>query len=123
MLNDELKECNLRVRTKAFALRIIRLYSSLSKSGAEQVLGRQVLRSGTSVGAQYRKACRARSAAEFVSKMESASQELDETQYWLDLLVESGLVKKTRLEKLIQEADELTAIFVGSSKTAKKGRI
>ena len=121
-MNDELKAEDLRNRTKRFALRIIRLYSALGKSGAAQVVGRQLLRSGTSAGAQYREACRARSVAEFVSKMESAAQELDETLYWLELLIEGGLVKKGLLEPLVREANELTAIFVASSKTAKKGK-
>src|SRR5687768_9197023 len=113
---------DLRRRTKAFALRIIRLYSSLEKLDAPGVLGRQMLRSGTSVGAQYREACRARSPAEFVSKIESAVQELDETAYWLELLVEGELVSKHKLADLMQEVDELLAIFVASAKTAKEGR-
>ncbi|MGA3067431.1 MAG: four helix bundle protein [Tepidisphaeraceae bacterium] len=121
-MNDQLKAQDLRSRTKQFALRIIRLYSVLARAGASQVIGRQMLRSGTSVGAQYREACRARSAAEFVSKMESASQELDETIYWLELLIEGGLVKQGRLDALLREANELTAIFVASSKTTKKGK-
>jgi four helix bundle protein len=121
-MNDELKAANLRARTKRFALRIIRLYSALGKSGAKAVIGRQLLRSGTSVGAQHREAYRARSTAEFVSKMECVTQELDETVYWLELLVEGGLVKKALLDPLVREANELTAIFVASSKTAKKGK-
>jgi four helix bundle protein len=82
-------------------------------------LGRQLLRSGTSVGAQYREACRARSPAEFVSKLESANQELDETHYWLELLMEAGLIPKRLLDPLAQEANELIAIFVASAKQAK----
>ena len=102
----------LRTRTKNFALRIIRLYTSLPKTTQAQILGKQVLRSGTSVGAHYREACRAKSDADFVSKMEGALQELDETAYWLELLVESGIVKAARLKPLMQETDELIAIFV-----------
>lgn len=109
-------------RTKAFALRIIRLYSSLPRTGAAQVLGRQVLRSGTSVGAHYREACRARSSAEFISKIEGGLQELEETSYWLELLVEGDLATEKRLADLRHEAEELTAIFASSAMTAKKGR-
>lgn len=111
---------DLRVRTKQFALRVIRLSSSLPKTDAAQVLGRQLLRSGTSVGAHYREAVRARSTAEFVSKIEGGLQELEETVYWLELLEESGIVPHARLSDLSQEAEELTAILVSSVKTAKK---
>jgi four helix bundle protein len=110
---------DLRVRTKRFALRIIKMYQSLPKTGEAQVIGKQILRSGTSVGAQYREACRAKSPADFVNKMEGALQELDETAYWLELLVESGLVKPELLSDLHQETDELIAIFVASVKTTK----
>ena len=83
---------DLRKRTKAFALRIVRMYVSLPKTSEAQVLGKQVLRSGTSPGAQYREAYRSRSTAEFTSKIEGGLQELEETAYWLELLVESGIV-------------------------------
>jgi four helix bundle protein len=106
------QEVELRVRTKNFALRIIRLYTSLPKTTEAQVIGRQVLRSGTSVGAHYREAQRAKSNADFVNKIESALQELDETVYWLELLVESGIIPEKKLKPLMQEADELIAIFV-----------
>jgi len=96
------------------------MYSALPKSGAGQVLGKQALRSGTSVGAQYREAVRARSKAEFASKVQSALQELEETVYWLELLAGSGLMKKQRLSGLLKEAEEVTAIFVASVKTAKR---
>jgi four helix bundle protein len=122
MLNDEQKTTDLKRRTKEFALRIIRLYSSLGTNGAAGVIGKQLLRCGTSVGAQYREAARARSAAEFISKIESATQELDETIYWMELLQESALVEKRLLEGLRQEAEELTRIFVSSAKTAKKNQ-
>src|SRR5438552_18806864 len=115
-------ERDLRVRTKAFALRILRLYTLLPKTTEAQVLGRQVLRSGTSVGAHYREATRARSTAEFVSKIEGGLQELEETAYWLELLAESGIVPESQLEDLRQEANELTAILVSSVKTAKRQR-
>lgn len=82
---------------------MIKLCGTLPKSMPADVIGRQILRSGTSVGAQYREACRARSTAEFISKIESALQELDETQYWLELLIDSGIVKADRLSGLVQE--------------------
>lgn len=113
---------DLRARTTAFALRIIRLYGSLPKSVEAQVIGRQVLRSGTAVGAHYREADRAKSTADFVSKMEGGLQELDETAYWLELLVEAEIVSASKLAELRRETDELIAIFVASVKTAKKRR-
>ncbi len=123
-MNEEDKR-DLRARTKQFALRILRLYSSLPRTAeaqvlGKQVLGKQVLRSGTAVGAHYREAHRARSAAEFVSKVEGGLQELEETVYWLELLVEAGIVQPPKLTELLKEAEELTAIFVASAKTAKK---
>lgn len=124
-MNDEdpvKKPFDLRVRTKRFALRIITLYRSLPKDIEAQIIGRQVLRSGTSVGAQYREGHRARSTAEFISKLESASQELDETMYWFELLVESGIVSEAKLADLQDEADQLMAIFVTSIKRAKSKR-
>jgi len=117
-MNDESNK-DLRVRTKSFALRIIKLFSSLPKTNEAQVMGKQVLRSGTSVGAHYREACRARSTAEFISKIEGGLQELEETVYWLELLTESNIVKEERLKPLLQEADELIAILVASVKKAK----
>jgi len=113
---------DLRERTKAFALRIIRLYSSLPKTTLAQVLGKQILRSGTSVGAHYREAHRARSTAEFISKIEGGLQELEETGYWLELLADSEVVPARRLAGLREEADELTAILVACAITAKKGK-
>jgi len=119
MLNDESKTRDLRKRTKDFALRIIRLCASLNSSGAAAVISRQLLRCGTSVGAQYREACRARSQAEFISKIESATQELDEATYWMELLQDAGLVEERLLRELHGEADELIAILVASVRTAK----
>jgi four helix bundle protein len=118
MMNGSQK-ADLRLRTKAFALRIIHLYGSLPKMTEAQVLGKQLLRSGTSVGAQYREAVRARSRAEFVSKIEAALQELEETVYWIELLADGRIVPIKRLQKLLCEAQELIAIFVQSAKTAK----
>jgi four helix bundle protein len=103
---------DLKSRTKKFSLEIVRLFASLSKKTEAQVLGRQLLRSGTSVGAHYSEAQRAKSNADFISKIEGGLQELEETQYWLELLCDSGLVKKEHSLTLVREADELIAIFV-----------
>ena len=110
-------------RTKAFALRIVRLYAALPKTTEAQVLGKQVLRSGTSVGAHVREGKRSRSDAEMISKTEGALQELEETGYWFELLVESGIVRQELLADLMKEADELMAILVTSVKTMKARRI
>jgi len=118
---DEGKNQDLKIRTRRFALRIIRLYKGLPNSAEAQIIGKQILRSGTSVGAQYREGTRARSTAEFVSKIESASQELEETMYWFELLLESEIFKPEKLKDLQTEADELMAIFVSSVKKAKAG--
>ena len=96
------------------------MYCALPKTTEAQVLGKQALRSGTSVGAHYREAKRARSDAEFISKTEGALQELDETGYWLELLVESDIVSKKRLSKLLSETEELLAILTTCTKNVKK---
>jgi four helix bundle protein len=114
-----MKEFDLKLRTKNFALRIIKLFTSLPKTAEAQVIGKQVLRSGTSVGAQYREASRSRSSSEFVSKMQSSLQELDETAYWRELLVDGKMVRAQKLADLRKETDELIAIFVSSVKTAR----
>ena len=111
MKAEEQKPMDLKTRTKAFALRIIRLYVALPKSAEAQVLGKQVLKSGTSVGAHYRESLRARSNAEVISKLEGGLQELEETQYWIELLTESGIVQTDLLAPLLHEAAELTAIL------------
>ena len=111
-------EGNLAARTKNFARRIIRLYVALSKETVAQVLGKQALRSGTSIGANYREASRARSKAEFISKIGDCLKEAEETAYWLELLADEGIVAKKRLGLLLQEADELIAILVTISKRA-----
>ncbi len=110
---------DMKARTKAFALRAIRLYVSLPKTTEAQVMGKQVLRSGTSVGAHYREAQRAKSDADFISKIEGGLQELEETMYWLELLTESGVVAADRLQPLHEEANELTAILVTMVKRTK----
>lgn len=116
-MNDEV---DLPDRTKMYARRIIRLYCALPKANTvAQVLGKQVLRSGTSVGANYREAHRARSKAEFVSKIGDCLKEADETLYWLELLLEENVVPARRLGSLVAEANELVAIFTTISKRAK----
>ncbi|MDQ2938295.1 MAG: four helix bundle protein [Acidobacteriota bacterium] len=123
-MNDERgtsgAQYDLRLRTRAFALRIVKLYTSLPKAAEAQVLGKQLLRSGTSVGAHYHEATRARSNAEFISKLQGGLQELEETIYWLNLLIDSDIVKKKQLLGLCHEADELAAILVASIKTVKR---
>ena len=105
-------EQDLKVRTKSFALMVIKLYSMLPKTTVAQVLGKQVLRSGTSVGAQYREAQRAKSDADFVNKIEGGLQELDETAYWFELIGETGIISEDKLVPLLKETNELMAIFV-----------
>jgi four helix bundle protein len=110
---------NLKERTKQFALRIIRLFGSLPKAAEAQVLGKQLLRSGASVGANYREAYRARSKSEFVAKCGDSLRELEESAYWLELLVDGGIVPPDKLQHLRGECDELTAIFVTIVKQAR----
>lgn len=112
----------LQDRTKKFALRIIRAFSRLPKSEEARVLGRQFLRSGTSVAANYRAACRARSAADFISKINNVVEEADETLFWLELVVEANLVPAKILESLVMECGELLKIFSASLATAKANR-
>ena|SRR5579863_2587025 len=117
MKNDEY---DLLPRTKMFARRIIRLYCSLGKTDVvAQVLGKQVLRSGTSVGANYREANRARSKAEFVSKMGDCLKEADETLYWLELLTDEKIVPANKLQALLMESNELVAISITIIKKAR----
>lgn len=110
---------DLRQVTKAFALKIVNLYSALPKSTEAQVLGKQVLRSGTSIGAHYREALRSRSDAEYISKLETGLQELEETLYWLELLSELRMIDSVRFQDLQKQADELIAVLVACVKTAK----
>ena len=116
---DERKEA-LKRRTKAFASMVVRFYISLDKSPEEiRVLGKQLLRSGTSVAANYREASRARSEAEFISKIEQCAQEADESQLWLELLQEDCGIAAAKVEPVWQEANELIAIFITMSKNTK----
>ncbi len=110
---------DLKNRTKQFALRIVRLSQRLGSSREARVIGNQVLRSGTSVGANYRAACRARSKQEFIAKMGIVVEEADETVFWLELIVAAGLMPCTRMQPLTLEASELLAIFAASQRTAK----
>jgi four helix bundle protein len=116
---DERKEA-LRRRTKAFASVVVRFYINLDRSREEvRVLGKQLLRSGTSVAANYREASRARSEAEFISKIEQCAQEADESQLWLELLQDDGDIPAVKVEPIWWEADELIAIFVTMSMNTK----
>ena len=119
-MKEEIKNYDLRERTKNFAINIVRMYTALPKTAEAAVLGKQVLRSGTSIGANYREAYRSRSRVEFIAKVGDCLKELEETAYWLELLVESRIVDETRLADLRKECDELTAIFVTIIKTSKK---
>ncbi|MDM7923800.1 MAG: four helix bundle protein [Pyrinomonadaceae bacterium] len=110
---------DLKQRTKEFAVRIIKLYGSLPVSVEAQVIGKQIIRSGTSVGAHYREAQHAKSDADFISKIEGALQELEETSYWLELLQEVEIFSKQRVALLQAETKELTAIFVTIVKKVK----
>src|SRR5436309_14239397 len=109
----------LKQRTKSFALRVVRLYVALPKRTEAQVLGKQLLRSGTSVGAHYREAQRAKSDADFINKIEGALQELEETSYWLDLLVGAEIISEKRLSNLIHESEELISILVTMTRKVK----
>lgn len=112
---------DLRERTEDYALRIIRLFRALPRSTEAQVIGKQFLRSGTSVGANYREAYRSRSKAEFIAKLGDCLKELDETDYWLGLLVKSEIMSQAQLEAIIKETNELIAIFVTIIKNTKGG--
>ena len=109
----------MKTRTQEFALRVIHCVESLPKNRVSDILGRQLLRSATSVGANYRAACRSRSDADFQARMGIVEEEADETLYWMELLVQANLVKRDRLENLMQEAEELLRIVVASIKTVK----
>ena len=114
------KPQDLKPRMKTFALRVIRMYSKLPKNDTvAQVLGKQVLRSGTSVGANYREASRGRSKAELISKIGDCLKEIEETEYWLELLVDSGCVSTTKMADLLDETRQLIAIFTTIDKRSK----
>jgi len=113
---------NLKKRTKAFALQIIKLVESLPNNKTCDVIGKQLLRSGTSVGANYRAACRAKSRADFISKMGNVEEETDETANWLELLEESGNKNDDQLFAALKEANEILSTTIASINTAKKGK-
>jgi four helix bundle protein len=110
----------LKIRTKDFALRVLRLYRALPKTGEARILGTQLLRSSTSIGANYRSACRGRSRAEFIAKLGIVLEEADETVFWLELVREGKIFPAEKVQGLLQEANELVSIFVCSVRTAKE---
>ena len=112
----------MKMRTKQFALRVIRLVESLPNGKATNVIGNQLLRSGTSVGANYRASCRAKSTADFVHKLSIVEEEADESIYWMELLIEGEIIKEKLLENLMNEADQILSIIVSSIKTIKEKR-
>ena len=119
---EAVNQPDLKKRTKAFALRILKLVDALPKTRAGRALSSQIVRSGTSVAANYRAACRAKSTADFIAKMGIVEEEADETLFWLELLDESKLVPAAKLTAIKQEANELIAITVASIKTARRNR-
>src|SRR6476620_187303 len=116
-------ESDLKKRTKAFALRILKLVDALPKTTAGRALASQIVPSGTSVAANYRASCRARSTADFIAKMGIVEEEADETLFWLELLEESDLITAAKLTAIKEEANELIAIAVASIKTARRNRV
>ena len=117
MNSDELK-----IRTKQFALRVMKLVGALPRTVVGRAVGNQLIRCGTSVGANYRAACRARSKAEFAAKLGTFAEEADETCFWLELIIEGALLPGKRVAALLDEANALTAIFTSAVKTSKLGR-
>jgi four helix bundle protein len=117
-----MSDANLRDRTKQFALRVVPLFGRLPKSAEAQVIGKQLLRSGTSVAANYRESCRARSNSEMIAKLGVVEQELDESILWLELLGDAEIVKQELLRDLLDEADQLLRMTVSSIKTIKSHR-
>ena len=113
------KHDNLKVRTKKFALRVIKLVDSLPKTLAARTIGGQLIRSGTSVPANYRAACRARSNAEFIAKLGIVEEETDESAFWIEFLVDAEIIKESLVNDLLDEANQLTAIWVTSINTAR----
>jgi four helix bundle protein len=116
-------EKELKQRTKQFALRVIKLVDALPKTTVGRAIANQLMRAGTSVGANYRAACRSRSKAEFIAKIGTVEEEADESAYWLELIIESGLMKPALVNLLLQEANELVAIMASSRISASKSAI
>ena len=115
-----MNEKELQLRTKQFTLRIIKLIEALPQNDTGRIIGKQLLRSGTSVGANYRAVCRARSKAEFISKLGIVIEESDESVFWLEMIIEGKLMKEILVHELLKEANEITAIMVASSNSARK---
>ena len=120
MGNKVMNPAEMKERTQKFALRVIQLVESLPLRRTADILGRQLLRSGTSVGANYRAACRAKSQADFIAKMGIVEEEADESIYWMELLASAGIVKPDQVRSLINEANEILAMTVTSIRTARK---
>jgi len=115
-----MKGDNIKDRTKGFAIRVLKMVSAIPKDYSSQILSHQIIRSATSVGANYRAACRSKSRRDFVNKMKIVEEELDETSYWLELIEESNIFPKDRISPLIKENNELLSIIVKSIQTAKE---
>jgi four helix bundle protein len=115
-------EAGMKERTKQFALRILKLADALPKTRSGNAIANQIVRSGTSVAANYRALCRAKSRADFINKTSIAEEEADESCFWLELLSDAGLLKKARVQQLLDEANEITALLVASRKTAARAR-
>ena len=109
----------MKRRTKAYANRVVKLCSALPRSWVAETLGKQLLRSGTSVGANYRAVCRAKSNLDFINKLRIVEEECDESLFWMELLVDNGIIKEKRLAELMKESNEILAIVVASTKTAR----
>lgn len=118
-MNEQL----FRQRTKQLALRVIRVAQALPNNMIAEIIGRQMIKAGTSVGANYRAACRAKSTADMIAKLQIVEEEADETHYWLELLVEAELMDEARLQPLMQETDEITAMVVTSIRTLQANRV
>jgi four helix bundle protein len=110
----------LKKRTKSFAIRIVKLYRALPNTGEAKVIGNQFIRSGTAIAANYRASCRARSTAEFIAKIGVVVEEADETVFWLEMLVDCEIFSASKMKEMIQEGNELLAIFAASQTTSKK---
>jgi four helix bundle protein len=117
-----MNEQELKQRTKKFALRAMKLVDALPRTTVGRAIGNQLMRSGTSVGANYRSACRGRSVAEFIAKIGIVEEESDESGYWMELIIEGGLMKPGLVNDLLREANELTAIMTASRKSASSNR-
>jgi four helix bundle protein len=113
---------DMKMRTKAYANRIVKLCEALPENWIARTLGKQLLRSGTSVGANYRAVCRAKSNSDFINKLRIVEEECDESLFWMELLVDNDFIRGSRLGRLMKESDELLSIFVASAKTARTSK-